>query len=471
MIKKTKIVATLGPASGDEKIVRKLIEAGVDVFRLNLSHGSHEEHIARAETVRKVAKSMGQSIGIFIDLCGPKIRTGDFEGGLTTLIPGSPFLLTTRAIPGSASEASVSYKRLPKEVHAGCHILLDDGRRSLLVKSVKGEDIICEVLVGGEVKSRRGVNVPDATLSIDCLTEKDRKDLFIAKKIPVDFVALSFVRRASDVLELKALLKKMNIEAGVIAKIETAEAVKHLSEIVDVTDALMVARGDLAVEFSPEEVPLVQKKAIELMNTLGKPVITATQMLDSMVSAPVPTRAEVSDIANAILDGTDAIMLSNESAVGAYPIEAVKVMSRIALRVESDYLHRTIHESKRTKAAEVVTDAVTASAVLTAEALNVNSIVALTLSGRVARMLSRHKPSQIIYALSPRERTTSSLKLSFGVVPVHIPKNERFSDALSLIRKLFVKNKWAKRGDRTVVVCGFPFEKTTEANLTVVEKI
>lgn len=471
MIKKTKIVATLGPASGDPKTVQKLIEAGVDVFRLNLSHGSHEEHIARAKTVRKVAESLGQPIGIFIDLCGPKIRTGDFEGGFTNLVAGTPFLLTTRPVVGNSSQVSVSYKRLPKEVSAGCHILLDDGRRSLLVKSVKGEDIMCEVEVGGEVKNRRGVNVPDATLSIDCLTEKDRKDLFIAKKIPVDFVALSFVRRASDVLELKTLLKKMNITAGVIAKIETAEAVKYLSEIVEVTDALMVARGDLAVEFSPEEVPLVQKKAIELMNSFGKPVITATQMLDSMVSAPVPTRAEVSDIANAILDGTDAVMLSNESAVGAYPIEAVKVMSRVALRVESDYLHRTIHMSKRKLATEVVTDAVTASAVLTAEALKVNSIVALTMSGRVARMLSRHKPGQIIYALSPNERTASALKLSFGVVPIHIKKSKHFSEALALIRTLFVARKWGKRGDRTVVVCGFPFEKTTEANLTVVEKI
>lgn len=471
MFKQTKIVATIGPATEHPTTIKALIEAGVNVFRLNMSHGTKEEHLGRLKNVRQVAKKLNQSVGVLIDLCGPKIRTGDFEGGKTTLVAGKTFTFTTDAILGDATRASISYKKLPKEVAPGCRIMLDDGRRILTVQEVRGNEIVCRIDVGGDIKDRRGVNVPDAKLSIDCVTAKDRSDLLIATAAAVDFVALSFVQTEEDIKELRSLMQRHHIDAKIIAKIETAESIKHLAEIVDVADGVMVARGDLAVEVSPEEVPLVQKRLIELANAAGKPVITATQMLDSMTQAPVPTRAEVSDIANAILDGTDAVMLSNETAVGSYPVEAVSVMSRVATRLENDYLHRKIKVSKRTQVSNAVTDAVTAAAVLNGETLQAKAIIALTMSGRVARMIARHKPDQPIYAFSPNEKTCQSLALSFGVKPILIQSPKHFNDVLPLVRKVCLQQKLVKKGDRVIVVCGLPFGKVIDANLMLVEQV
>lgn len=471
MSKKTKIVATLGPASSGPAAVQALIEAGVDVFRINMSHGSNDEHSRRIKEVRRVAKRSGKPVGVLLDLSGPKIRTGDFKTEHIELIKGENCVLTTKHIIGTAEYFSVSYKNLPHEVGPGSRILLDDGRLVLEVVRTTQVDIVAKVLSGGVIKGRRGVNVPGATLSIDCLTEKDRADLLLAKKYPVDFVALSFVRRAGDVRELRRIMKQNKIRAALIAKIETTEAAENVEDILGEADGLMIARGDLAVELSPEKVPLVQKRAISLANVAGKPVITATQMLDSMVLAEAPTRAEVSDVANAILDGTDALMLSNETAIGAHPVRAVGVMVRVAHAIESDYLHRDIHVKRRGRALGEITDAVTASAVLAAESLRASAIVALTQSGRTARMLSRHKPEQLIVACTPQERTSRALSLVFGVLPVCVRLPSRFVRMLSTMKGVLLKKNLCAKGDRVIVVCGLPFGKAIETNLSLVEKI
>src|SRR3989344_9326302 len=333
--KKTKIVCTIGPATETMERLGELVESGMNVLRLNFSHGDFAEHQKRVDNIREIMKKTGRPIAILQDLCGPKIRIGTFKDDATIVLKaGQTFTLTTDVFEGTSEKVSVNYPLLAKEVKVGGAILIQDGRKRLEVVEIKGNDIICKVIVGGELKGKKGMNVPGANLSISALTDKDKKDVEFGIANAVDFVALSFVRRPSDITDLRAILDKAGSRAQIIAKIETPEALECIDEIIMAADGLMIARGDLAIEIPAEEVPLAQKILIHKCNSVGKPVITATQMLESMIKSPVPTRAEVSDIANAIIDGTDAIMLSEETTLGDYPVEAVKMMTKVAARVE-----------------------------------------------------------------------------------------------------------------------------------------
>jgi pyruvate kinase len=467
--KKTKIVCTIGPATESVEKLTALVEAGMNVMRLNFSHGDFKEHQNRVDNLRKVIEKTGKTTAILQDLAGPKIRIGDFKNGLINLKEGSTFTLTTDQVEGDEKRVFINYPLLPKEVKVGGYILLHDGKKKLQITSIKGNDVICKVLVGGEIKSRRGVNLPGAYLSISSITEKDRKDLEFGIKNKVDFVAISFVRRPADIVELREMLNKAKSKAQIIAKIETPEALENIDEIINLSDGLMVARGDLAVEIPAEEVPLVQKMLIQKCNAIGKPVITATQMLESMIKSPVPTRAEVSDVANAIIDGTDAIMLSEETTLGDYPVEAVQMMTRVALRVEKDvYTTDTIAEYDESHG---VTDVVSQSAVLAAHEVEARFIAALTASGRTARMVARYRPAERIIALTSSETTANQLMLSFGCYPVVVPKFASVEEVVPLVRKTAISEKIGAKGDRVVVVAGMPLGKMKETNMLLVETL
>lgn len=467
--KKTKIVCTIGPATESADMLEKLVLAGMNVMRLNFSHGDFAEHQKRVDNIRSVMAKTGKRIGILQDLGGPKIRIGDFAAGTVTLKEGQTFTLTTDAVVGDEKRVHVNYPLLPKEVKVGGHILLHDGKKKLVITAIKGNDVVCKVLVGGEIKGRRGVNLPGAYLSVSSITAKDRKDIEFGLKNKVDFFALSFVRRAADVKELRVILDKAKSRAGIIAKIETPEALENIDEIISLTDGIMVARGDLAIEIPAEEVPLAQKMLIDKCNIAGKPVITATQMLESMIKSPVPTRAEVSDVANAIIDGTDAIMLSEETTLGDYPLEAVEMMAKIALRVEKDvYTNGNIFEYESSHG---TTDTISESAVSAAHSIGAKFIVALTESGRTARMLARYRPSEQIIAITNNEKDANKMSLYFGCCPVVTPNFSTIEEILKVVRKTATEQKLAKKGDLTVIVAGMPFGKSKETNMILVETI
>ncbi len=467
--KKTKVVCTIGPATETEEKLRALVDAGMNVMRLNFSHGDFAEHQNRIENLKKVSEKTGKVIAVMQDLGGPKIRIGEFEKGVVTLVEGQEFTLTTDEVVGNEKKVFVNYPKLPKEVKVGGYVLLHDGKKKLQITDIKGNDVITKVIVGGEIKNKRGVNLPGAYLSMSSITEKDRKDLEFGIKNKVDFIALSFVRRPSDIVELKELLTAAKSKAGIIAKIETPEALENIDEIIKLADGLMVARGDLAIEIPAEEVPLVQKMLIQKCNALGKPVITATQMLESMIKSPVPTRAEVSDIANAIIDGTDAIMLSEETTLGEYPVEAVEMMTRVALRVEKDvYTNDTIAEYEDSHG---VTDVTCQSAVLASHEVDARFIVAATESGRTARMVSRYRPAERIVAITVSESTARKLVLSFGCYPIVVEKYIAIDDIANVVRKVALKEKIAVEGDRVVIVAGMPGNKVNETNMMMIEVI
>jgi pyruvate kinase len=467
--KKTKVVCTIGPATETQPKLKELVLAGMDVMRLNFSHGDFAEHQMRVDNLRKVMKETGRTVAIMQDLGGPKIRIGEFEGGLTVLKEGQTFTLTTEKVMGDNSRVSINYPLLPKEVKVGGIIMLHDGKKKLEITKIQGKNVITKVIVGGEIKNKRGVNLPGAYLSISSITEKDRSDLEFGLKNKVDFIALSFVRRAADIQELKDILAKAKSNAKIIAKIETPEALENIDEILKLTDAVMVARGDLAIEIPAEDVPLAQKMLIHKCNALGKPVITATQMLESMIKSPVPTRAEVSDVANAIIDGTDAIMLSEETTLGDFPVEAVKMMTRVALRVEKDvYTSDTI---SKFDPAHGTTDIVSQSAVRTAHKVGAKFIVAVTESGRTARMVARYRPAERVIALSSNPVSAPKLALTFGCYPVVVPKFKTIDEAMAIVRKLAIEHKMAVKGDKVVLVAGLPFGKLKETNTILVETI
>ncbi len=475
--KKTKIVCTIGPATETEAKLTELLKAGMNIMRLNFSHGDFIEHAARVENLRNAVKKSGVNAAILQDLSGPKIRIGDFgtESGRVTLKKGQTFTLTTKKITGDETKASVNYPLLPKEVKIGGFILLDDGKKKLQITDIKGDEVITKVIVGGDTKSRRGVNLPGAYLSISSITEKDRKDLAFGLKHKVDYVALSFVRKPADVEELRDLLNKGKSKAGIIAKIETPEAVENIDEIIRLSDGIMVARGDLAIEVPAEEVPLIQKMIIKKCNAAGKPVITATQMLESMIKSPVPTRAEVSDIANAILDGTDAVMLSEETTLGEFPVEAVAVMTRVALHTEDDHLHKQLLNGDlvNDKAGEFanVNDMISSLGVKLAEKVGAKYLIAFTETGRTARMMSRHKSNLPILVVTPNFPTAQRALLYFGCYPVHIPRTRELTQALKAIRDFCFKEKIAKKGDKVVISSGVPFGKAIDTNSIVVETL
>lgn len=467
--KKTKIVCTIGPATETEAKLTELVNAGMNVARLNFSHGDFVEHQNRVDNVRKVMEKTGKVIAIIQDLGGPKIRIGTFKDGSIVLAPGDTFTLTTDEFEGTQEKVHINYSALPKEVKAGSTIMLHDGTKKLEVLEVKGNDIITKVIAGGKLGGRKGVNVPGAHLSVKSLTDKDRTDLEFGIKNKVDFIALSFVRHHSDIVELREILKKAGSKAHIIAKIETPEALEDIDAIIEATDAVMVARGDLAIEIPTEDVPLVQKILIHKCNCVGKPIITATQMLESMIKSPVPTRAEVSDIANAIIDGTDAIMLSEETTLGEYPVAAVEVMTRVATRIEGEvYTRDTIAEYET---ANGITDVVSQSAVRAAHSVEASVIVALTREGRSARMVARYRPTEMILAMTDNKDCLCKLALSFGCYPVLVPTFKDTYEIVDTVKKTTIDKELLSKGDKIVIVAGMPFGGAKETNFTLIETL
>lgn len=467
--KKTKIVCTIGPATETVEKLKALVDAGMNVMRLNFSHGDFAEHQNRIENLKKVVEKTGKNIAVLQDLGGPKIRIGEFEKGLIVLKEGQTFTLTTEKIMGNEERVYVNYPLLPKEVKVGGYVLLHDGKKKLQITDIKGNNVITKVIVGGEIKNKRGVNLPGAYLSISSITEKDRADLEFGLKNKVDFIALSFVRRPADIIELREMLDKAKSKAGIIAKIETPEALENIDEIINLCDGLMVARGDLAIEIPAEEVPLVQKMLIQKCNAVGKPVITATQMLESMIKSPVPTRAEVSDIANAIIDGTDAIMLSEETTLGDFPVEAVEMMTRVAARVEKDVFTKDVIAEYQES--HGITDVTSQTVVQASHNVEAKFIVALTESGRTARMIARYKPAERIIALTSNQTTANKLALTFGCYAVLVPKFSSITQIMSVVRKTAIKSKLATKGDKVVIASGMPFGKVMETNMMLIETI
>ena len=471
--KKTKTVCTIGPATESQAMLEKLLIAGMNVMRLNFSHGDFVEHQARVNNLKKAVKATGIPAATLQDLAGPKIRIGNFNTESVNLEEGQKFTITTNDIVGDETRVSINYPLFPKEVKKGHIVFLHDGKKKLEVVEVKGKEVICKVLVGGDIKGRRGVNLPDSDLSVAALTDKDRKDLEFGIKNKVDFFALSFVRNASDIIELRTILNSKKSKAKIIAKIETPQALRNIDEILALADGIMVARGDLAIEIPAEQVPRAQKMLIEKANRAGKPVITATQMLESMIKSPVATRAEVSDIANAILDGTDAVMLSEETTLGDFPVEAVEVMSRVALEVESGMLKERFFSTEELHPTSPlgVGESVTGSAVRTADRVGAKYLVSFTNSGQSARMLSRYKPAQPLYVFTPNEVTYRQSMLSWGTRPLLVKKTTDFGEVLDIVRDYFLKQKLAKKGDRVVISTCQPFGKGLETNMLLVEII
>lgn len=463
-------MATVGPATESEAVLEKLFNHGVNVVRLNFSHGDFAEHGLRIKRTRALAKKLNQPIAILQDLAGPKIRLGEFNQERVTLKEGAKFTLTTKEQIGDESIAYINYPKLPSEVKKGQIIFLDDGKKKLIVEKVVGDKIHCQILVGGETKGRRGVNVPGAYLSISSLTDKDKKDLEFGIKEGVDYMALSFVRRPEDILELRAILAKRKAEGiKIIAKIETQEAIDNIDAILAVTDAVMVARGDLAIEIPAEEVPFWQKNIITKCNKLGKPVITATQMLESMISSPVPTRAEVSDVANAIFDGTDAVMLSEETTLGKFPLKAIEVMYRVAVHTEKsrDSAHFLTREHLTLK---TTLDALAYSAINMAHETSAGALAAYTNSGRTAHLLSRFRPNMPILVFTGSVKIYNQLALSYGCYPLLVKAPKSLLAFGDLARKTLLDQTLVKKGQTIILVAGLPFNKlANQANMIFAE--
>lgn len=467
--KKTKIVATIGPVSENPVMLSKMIRSGVNVARLNFSHGDHAEHGQRITFIREAVKKTGQDIAILQDLGGVKIRIGDFAVGRIVLKRGQKFTMTTKKTLGNSEQVHVNYRKLPQEVNKGQEILLDDGTKKLIVTKTTDTTIETKVVVGGMIRSRRGVNVPGARLSCSALTTKDKKDVEFGIKNDVDFMALSFVRNAKDVTYLKNILKRKKTTIKVIAKIETPEAIEDIDAIISVADGIMVARGDLAIEVPAADVPHLQKMIVQKCNVVGKPVIVATQMLESMISTPVPTRAEVTDVANAILDGADAVMLSGESAIGDYPVETVNMMTDIAVRTEQEMTCRMIKDNEDHMSR--IVNAVSHSAIQIAHDTHAVAIVALTESGFSARKIARYRPIRTVVALTPHPHTYRHLQLTFGVRPHIVDSFSTVVETIAQTKKFVQKNRYAKKNDKIVFVAGLPFGERGTTNIVIVEKI
>ncbi len=469
---KTKIVCTIGPASDSYKKIEKLIQGGMDVARLNFSHGSYEKHHQIIENIRQASLKTNEPVAILQDLGGPKIRIGKIEKEPILLKEGSSFILTNREVPGDEQGVSVTFPSLPQKVKKGDCIFLADGTIELKVKELTLTDIICRIVRGGKLTSRKGINIPNISTDIPSLTEKDYQDILFGIKNKVDFIGLSFTRNAEDVLRARKFLKKNGAEdISLIAKIEKKEAIDNLKEIIEASDGIMIARGDLGVEIPLENVPLVQKDIIKRCNFVGKPVITATQMLMSMVNLPRPTRAEVTDVANAILDGTDAVMLSEETAIGNYPLEAVKTMNKIALRVEKDINYEKILSERSLSVKPTNPDAISHATCQVALDLKTKAIVTFTLSGSTARMVSRYRPPVPIIAASTRDSTVRKLALSWGVYPFKSEELENTDDMIEKSRKVALATGLVKKGDKIIITAGIPFKIPGTTNLLKVETL
>ncbi|MCS1351613.1 pyruvate kinase [Mechercharimyces sp. CAU 1602] len=472
-MRKTKIVCTIGPASESVEELKKLMKAGMNVARLNFSHGTHEEHRERIRNIRQAAAEAGCIVSILLDTKGPEIRTGKLSRAQEgyQLEEGAQITLTTEEILGDQHRVSITYHQLPQDVKKSDLILVDDGLIRLQVTKVEGTEIYCKVLNSGRLKEKKGVNVPGVKVNLPGITEKDADDLRFGIAEEVDFIAASFVRKAEDILDLRRILEQTGADIPVISKIENQEALEHLDEILMVSDGLMVARGDLGVEIPAEEVPLVQKELIQKCNRLGKPVITATQMLDSMERNPRPTRAEASDVANAILDGTDAIMLSGETAIGKYPEEAVLTMGRIAERTESSPRYRDSYRARSQHHQQSVTDIISQSVVHSTEHLPCSAIVCPTESGYTAQLVSKYRPHVPIIAVTPHEKVLRKLTLAWGVYSVKGKHVKNTDEMLQRAIESALQSELVKMGDVVVITAGVPVGTAGSTNFMKVHII
>lgn len=471
-MRKTKIVCTIGPSSESLENTKKLIQAGMNVARLNFSHGDFEEHGNRIKNIGLANKELGTSVAILLDTKGPEIRLGKLKEEPIELVQGDAITLTTEDILGDRSRIPVTYDNLPNDLSIGSTVLIDDGLIGLKVEAIEGTEIHCRIVNSGPIKSKKGVNVPGVKISLPGITEKDANDIIFGIEQGIDFIAASFVRKASDVLEIRELLEKHNAShIQIISKIENQEGVDNLDEILEVSDGLMVARGDLGVEIPAEEVPLVQKMMIKKCNLAGKPVITATQMLDSMQRNPRPTRAEASDVANAIFDGTDAIMLSGETAAGKYPVESVQTMSRIAERAEEALEYREIFTKQANAQQNSVTEAISQAVANSALELNAKAIVTSTQSGFTARMVSKYRPKSPIIAVTTDEKVMRRLALGWGVLPVKGDNADTTDEMFENAVKGAMNTGLLSLGDTVVITAGVPVGRAGTTNLIKIHHI
>lgn len=470
-IRKTKIVCTMGPNLFEKHLIAPLMKAGMNVARFNFSHGTYETHQHYYDEVCRIRDELGLPVATMLDTKGPEIRVRSFKNGHVTLQNGQLFTLTTDEVEGDEERVSITYKELPQDIAVGSSILIDDGLIGMQVERIDGADIVCRVLNGGVVSNNKGVNIPNAHLSMPFISEKDHQDILFAIKNGYDFIAASFTRCADDIMQIRHILQENNCHTiNIIAKIENMEGVENIDEILRVVDGVMVARGDLGVEVPLEDVPSLQKKLIQRGIAAGKPVITATQMLDSMIKNPRPTRAEATDVANAIYDGTSAIMLSGESAVGAYPVEAVETMVHIALRAEADmdYIRRF---SRDTSASTDVTNAISHATVTSAHDLNASAIITVTKSGSTARILSRYRPACVIVGCTTEKHVWRQLALSWGTVPLMIAEESNTDDLFEHAVDAAVQNGLVHDGELVVLTAGVPLGISGTTNLMKVHVV
>ena len=466
-------MCTLGPSSSNAETLREMILAGMNVARLNFSHGTHEDHRRMVQTLRQVSKDTGRVVGILLDLQGPKVRVGRFKEGGVMLNPGARFTITGAEVEGTQTQVSTTHTGLSKDVHRDDKVLLDDGNIVLKVLEIRHPEVICEVVIGGMLKNNKGINLPGAALSVDTITEKDYRDVDFGLEMGVDFLAMSFVRHPSDVVRLREYLKKKGGALPIISKIEKPQALDHIKEIIKVSDGIMVARGDLGVELPPEKVPSIQKSIIKECNRQGRPVITATQMLESMIQNPRPTRAEASDVANAILDGSDAVMLSAESASGKYPVEAVAVMRRIIRDIESTRLAMAA-DQRRVRHEKVLPnhEGVAVTACWLADLVQAKAITTVTLTGSMAMFIAKERPSTPVYAISQFEAVLRKLSLVWGIMGIHMPELDNdIEQALRTVREHLVALNLISKGDSMVFTAGMPFSERQATNMVRVDVV
>jgi len=455
-MRRTKIVCTIGPASDSPEMIEKLIKAGMNVARLNFSHGSYEEHANKIRLIRCISEKLGKCVGILQDLSGPKIRIGKIAQPPARLVPGQTFTFTTREVVGDNTQVSLPFPGLLKQLKRNQMIYVDDAKLEFKIISVSATDITAKVIIGGDLGSNKGFTIPGVSLDLLGVTDKDKDDLRFGLEHGVDWVASSFVRNADDIKPLKKVMREMGKCAPVIAKIERPEAVKNILGIIEAYDAIMVARGDLGIEMPIDEVPIIQKSIIAHCNRAGKPVITATQMLDSMISNPRPTRAEVTDVANAIIDGTDATMLSGETAMGEFPVESVQMMDKVARRTEKSLNFRHVSDRKMEYPTRDVTEAIGEAAAKLARDIEVSAIIACTCSGTTARLVSKYRPRARIVAAASNDETARRLSLSWGVTPVFVEMAKDTDDLIENAVDAALDAKLVKKGDTVLVIAGVP---------------
>ena len=470
-MRKTKIICTLGPSTDKDGVLRELIANGMNVARFNFSHGSHEEHKGRLDLLKSLREELGKPVAALLDTKGPEIRLKDFKNGTEMLEAGQTFTLTTRDVEGTKEICSITYKDLPQDVQPGGTIMLDDGLIKLQVQTVNDTDIVCKVLNNGKIKNKKGVNVPGVHLSMPYMSQRDRDDIIFGAQQGFDFIAASFVRTAQDVYDIRNLLNEYDSNIRIIAKIENREGVNNIDSILAAADAVMVARGDLGVEIDFTELPGIQKNIIERSFSFGKPIVTATQMLDSMIVNPRPTRAEISDVANAIYDGTSAIMLSGETAAGAYPVEALKTMSAIAERTETENHARVEYLTEATNGKISVSDATAHAACLTAKDVNAAAIVTVSESGTTARLLSKYRPQQPIIACVMKEQVQRQLSLSWGITSLMMPLAHSTDELIEMSTALAKENGFLHNGELAVVTAGVPVGISGTTNMIKIHMV